>query len=144
MLGGLSSKCRLLVTGTPLQNSLHELWALLHFLLPDVFAHSTDLDFFTQAMRDDGQAGGADQAEQRQAAMARQHTRAPPPPRAAARLPHGCLQLASQQPVAQRPPHSGSPGSWLRWPFSGWPGQSDPCAGQHEHPSDRAEFQRMH
>jgi chromodomain-helicase-DNA-binding protein 1 len=26
---------RLLVTGTPLQNSLKELWALLHFLMPD-------------------------------------------------------------------------------------------------------------
>ncbi|NXP77636.1 SMCA1 protein, partial [Ramphastos sulfuratus] len=27
---------RLLLTGTPLQNNLHELWALLNFLLPDV------------------------------------------------------------------------------------------------------------
>ncbi|KAI9298834.1 hypothetical protein K502DRAFT_171495 [Neoconidiobolus thromboides FSU 785] len=31
-------KQRLLVTGTPLQNNLHELWALLNFLLPDVFS----------------------------------------------------------------------------------------------------------
>lgn len=28
---------RLLITGTPLQNNLHELWALLNFLLPDIF-----------------------------------------------------------------------------------------------------------
>jgi SWI/SNF-related matrix-associated actin-dependent regulator of chromatin subfamily A member 5 len=28
---------RILLTGTPLQNSLHELWALLNFLVPDVF-----------------------------------------------------------------------------------------------------------
>ena len=28
---------RLLITGTPLQNNLHELWALLNYLLPDVF-----------------------------------------------------------------------------------------------------------
>ena len=27
-------KNKLLVTGTPLQNSMHELWALLHFLEP--------------------------------------------------------------------------------------------------------------
>lgn len=31
---------RLLITGTPLQNNLHELWALLNFLLPDVFSSS--------------------------------------------------------------------------------------------------------
>ncbi|CAK7918968.1 ISWI chromatin-remodeling complex ATPase Isw2p [[Candida] anglica] len=34
------SKNRLLITGTPLQNNLHELWALLNFLLPDVFGDS--------------------------------------------------------------------------------------------------------
>ncbi|KAH7944545.1 hypothetical protein HPB52_021362 [Rhipicephalus sanguineus] len=28
---------RLLLTGTPLQNSLTELWALLHFLIPEIF-----------------------------------------------------------------------------------------------------------
>lgn len=31
---------RLLITGTPLQNNLHELWALLNFLLPDIFNNS--------------------------------------------------------------------------------------------------------
>ena len=40
----LESAHRLLVTGTPLQNNLHELWALLNFLLPDVFASSDDFD----------------------------------------------------------------------------------------------------
>ena len=35
---------RLLITGTPLQNNLHELWALLNFLLPDVFTNSEDFD----------------------------------------------------------------------------------------------------
>ena len=34
---------RLLITGTPLQNNIAELWSLLHFLLPDVF---NDLDSF--------------------------------------------------------------------------------------------------
>jgi SWI/SNF-related matrix-associated actin-dependent regulator of chromatin subfamily A member 5 len=28
---------KILITGTPLQNDMHELWALLNFLLPDVF-----------------------------------------------------------------------------------------------------------
>ncbi|CAB4064730.1 SMARCA5 [Lepeophtheirus salmonis] len=35
---------RLLLTGTPLQNNLHELWALLNFLLPEVFSSSNDFD----------------------------------------------------------------------------------------------------
>ncbi|KAH3903178.1 DNA translocase SCDLUD_000794 [Saccharomycodes ludwigii] len=38
------SKSRLLITGTPLQNNLHELWALLNFLLPDVFGDSALFD----------------------------------------------------------------------------------------------------
>lgn len=40
----MSSRNRLLLTGTPLQNNLHELWALLNFLLPDVFNSSDDFD----------------------------------------------------------------------------------------------------
>ncbi|KAG0269304.1 hypothetical protein DFQ27_003988 [Actinomortierella ambigua] len=39
-----NSKNRLLITGTPLQNNLHELWALLNFLLPDVFSSAEDFD----------------------------------------------------------------------------------------------------
>ncbi|XP_022105891.1 chromodomain-helicase-DNA-binding protein 1-like isoform X2 [Acanthaster planci] len=30
---------RLLITGTPLQNSLKELWSLLHFIMPETFPH---------------------------------------------------------------------------------------------------------
>ena len=40
----LESKFRLLVTGTPLQNNLHELWALLNFLMPNIFSSSSDFD----------------------------------------------------------------------------------------------------
>jgi len=36
---------RLLLTGTPLQNKLSELWSMLNFLLPDIF---DDLDSFQQ------------------------------------------------------------------------------------------------
>lgn len=39
-----NSRNRLLITGTPLQNNLHELWSLLNFLLPDVFGDSTVFD----------------------------------------------------------------------------------------------------
>lgn len=39
-----NSRNRLLVTGTPLQNNLHELWALLNFILPDVFSDSKVFD----------------------------------------------------------------------------------------------------
>lgn len=42
------SKNRLLITGTPLQNNLHELWALLNFLLPDVFSDSDVFDEWFQ------------------------------------------------------------------------------------------------
>jgi len=53
----LESKNRLLVTGTPLQNNLHELWALLNFLLPDVFGSSDDFDsWFTFANENDKEA----------------------------------------------------------------------------------------
>jgi SWI/SNF-related matrix-associated actin-dependent regulator of chromatin subfamily A member 5 len=40
----LTTQHRLLLTGTPLQNNLHELWALLNFLLPEVFASSEQFD----------------------------------------------------------------------------------------------------
>jgi SNF2 family DNA or RNA helicase len=40
---------RLLLTGTPLQNNLHELWALLNFLLPDVFNSADDFDSWFSA-----------------------------------------------------------------------------------------------
>ncbi|KAG7194567.1 chromatin remodeling complex Adenosinetriphosphatase [Scheffersomyces spartinae] len=51
------SRNRLLITGTPLQNNLHELWALLNFLLPDVFGDSEMFDEWFES-----QSGGpADQ-----------------------------------------------------------------------------------
>ncbi|KAK7304940.1 hypothetical protein VNO77_42834 [Canavalia gladiata] len=41
-LSEFSTKNKLLVTGTPLQNSVEELWALLHFLDPDKFKSKDD------------------------------------------------------------------------------------------------------
>jgi helicase SWR1 len=46
-----STKHRLLITGTPLQNELMELWALLHFLMPDLFtSHSEFKDWFASPL----------------------------------------------------------------------------------------------
>ncbi|GAA5977723.1 hypothetical protein JCM5350_002330 [Sporobolomyces pararoseus] len=52
------SRGRMLITGTPLQNNLHELWALLNFLLPDVFSDVADFDawFEKQAPATEGEA----------------------------------------------------------------------------------------
>ena len=52
----LDTQHRLLLTGTPLQNNLHELWALLNFLLPDVFASSEQFDEWFNLDVDDTEA----------------------------------------------------------------------------------------
>lgn len=54
------SRNRLLITGTPLQNNLHELWALLNFLLPDVFG---DSDQFDETFAEDDTDGELTQEE---------------------------------------------------------------------------------
>eukprot|EP00887_Chlorella_sp_A99_P005366 scaffold1.g5366.t1 len=52
-----SAASRLLLTGTPLQNSLAELWSLLNFLLPDLFDSSDDFEqWFGGAGRQQAQA----------------------------------------------------------------------------------------
>ncbi|XP_071149250.1 lymphocyte-specific helicase-like [Mytilus edulis] len=51
---------RLLLTGTPLQNNLSELWSLLNFLLPEIF---DDLGSFTDWF-DVGRLGGEDADKQ--------------------------------------------------------------------------------
>ncbi|KAK5165576.1 uncharacterized protein LTR77_009105 [Saxophila tyrrhenica] len=44
-LQSLKAEYRLLLTGTPLQNNLQEMWALLHWLYPDVFDARTSEEF---------------------------------------------------------------------------------------------------
>jgi len=59
----LSCNNRMLITGTPLQNNLHELWALLNFLLPEVFGVAGDFDdFFANVEDEDG--GSVDVVQQ--------------------------------------------------------------------------------
>ncbi len=51
----LETGFRLLITGTPLQNNLHELWALLNFLLPEIFGDSEQFDQWFSLSDKDGQ-----------------------------------------------------------------------------------------
>lgn len=44
-LQGLAAEYRLILTGTPLQNDMLELWALLHWLYPEVFTDATAESF---------------------------------------------------------------------------------------------------
>ena len=56
-----TSRGRLLITGTPLQNNLMELWSLLNFLLPDVFSSADDFEAWFQG-KGSGEDEGADDA----------------------------------------------------------------------------------
>ena len=54
------TKRRLLLTGTPLQNDLMELWSLMHFLMPHVFASHADFRaWFSQPLSASVEAGAA-------------------------------------------------------------------------------------
>lgn len=44
VLRKFSSKHRVLLTGTPLQNNLQELWALLNFLMPRLFDNPAEFE----------------------------------------------------------------------------------------------------
>ncbi|CAI4229134.1 unnamed protein product [Auanema sp. JU1783] len=47
----IRARRRLLLTGTPLQNSLMELWSLMHFLMPAIFASHDDFkDWFSNPL----------------------------------------------------------------------------------------------
>lgn len=50
-----TSRSRLLITGTPLQNNLMELWSLLNFLLPDVFSDSEAFETWFRGKGDEAQ-----------------------------------------------------------------------------------------
>lgn len=53
------SRGRLLITGTPLQNNLKELFALLNFICPEIFSDYADLDAFLH--KDDAGAEGEEE-----------------------------------------------------------------------------------
>lgn len=60
----LKTNYRLLITGTPLQNNLHELWALLNFLLPEVFSSAEKFDEWFQMGGDGGKEAEAEVVQQ--------------------------------------------------------------------------------
>lgn len=49
----------MLITGTPLQNNLQELFALLNFICPEIFSEYSDLDSFLHK----GDAEGLSEAD---------------------------------------------------------------------------------
>jgi len=72
----LTTQNKLLLTGTPLQNNLGELWSLLNFLLPDIFSSLQDFEGWFDFASSLGEEG-ADQEilakEQRYNVMTKLH-----------------------------------------------------------------------
>lgn len=50
-VSALTATHRLLLTGTPLQNNLTELWSLLNFLLPKIFSSAEDFEKYATRIR---------------------------------------------------------------------------------------------
>jgi DNA helicase INO80 len=60
VLLGFSCRNRLLLTGTPIQNSMAELWALLHFIMPQLFdSHEQFQEWFSKDIEAHSQDAGA-------------------------------------------------------------------------------------
>ncbi|XP_059480443.1 lymphoid-specific helicase-like [Neocloeon triangulifer] len=60
-----NSKFRLLLTGTPLQNDLRELWSLLNYLIPDVFADLSAFESWFEVKDLSNETGNFEQANRR-------------------------------------------------------------------------------
>ena len=61
---------RLLLTGTPIQNSLHELWALLHFIMPSLFDnHQEFSEWFSKGIESDTKSMNEHQLKRLQAIL---------------------------------------------------------------------------
>ena len=57
---GFACRNRLLLTGTPVQNTMAELWALLHFIMPQLFdSHAQFAEWFSKGVEGAAQGDGA-------------------------------------------------------------------------------------
>lgn len=57
---GFRCRNRLLLTGTPIQNSMHELWALLHFIMPSLFDnHDEFSEWFSKDIEGNAEGKGS-------------------------------------------------------------------------------------
>jgi DNA helicase INO80 len=57
---GFKCRNRLLLTGTPIQNSMHELWALLHFIMPSLFdSHDEFSEWFSKDIEGNAESKGS-------------------------------------------------------------------------------------
>ena len=56
VLRKFKTRHRVLLTGTPLQNNLKELWALLNFLMPKLFDSADEFKELFQVKSDDSNA----------------------------------------------------------------------------------------
>ncbi|KAK3440831.1 hypothetical protein EUGRSUZ_B01100 [Eucalyptus grandis] len=64
LVSGYQTQRRLLLTGTPIQNSLQELWALLNFLLPSIFNSIQNFEeWFNAPFADRGDVSLSDEEE---------------------------------------------------------------------------------
>eukprot|EP00658_Telonema_sp_P-2_P025459 TRINITY_DN20254_c0_g1_i4.p1 TRINITY_DN20254_c0_g1~~TRINITY_DN20254_c0_g1_i4.p1 ORF type:complete len:1125 (+),score=171.84 TRINITY_DN20254_c0_g1_i4:123-3377(+) len=57
---GFNCRNRLLLTGTPIQNSMAELWALLHFIMPTLFDNHEEFnEWFSKDIENHASTGGS-------------------------------------------------------------------------------------
>lgn len=73
----LDCKSKMLLTGTPLQNNLTELWSLLNFLLPDVFSSLDNFETWFDFASNIGEEGSSKEIiakEQRNSVISKLHS----------------------------------------------------------------------
>jgi len=95
------SRNRILLTGTPLQNSLTELWALLNFLLPKVFASSDTFEGWFSAPLSGAGVTVADQLSEEESLLVIRRLHQVLRPFLLRRLKADVLKMGEQLPTKQ-------------------------------------------